>query len=82
MEAINASLSTFGAAALLVSWVLLIIVSWQEDYAWGLCTLLLPPLSYLYALARLDKAGQALLVAAIGLFLIWLGWPESSAPAA
>lgn len=82
MDAINASLTTFGAAALLVSWVLLIIVSWQEDYAWGLCSLLLPPLAYLYALARLDKAGQALMVAAIGLVLIWLGWPDSSAPTA
>ena len=81
MDAITASMSTFGAAALLVSWVLLLIVSWREDYAWGLCTLLLPPLSYLYALARLDKAGQALLVAAVGLILIWLGWPDSPAAA-
>ena len=82
MDAITASLSTFGVTALLVSWVLLLIVSWQEDYAWGLCTLLLPPLSYLYALARLDKAGQALMVAAVGLILIWLGWPESAPLAA
>ena len=81
MDAIAASMSTFGVAALLVSWVLLLIVSWQEDYAWGLCTLLLPPLSYLYALARLDKAGQALLVAAVGLVLIWLGWPDSATAA-
>ncbi len=81
MDAITASMSTFGVAALLVSWVLLLIVSWQEDYAWGLCTLLLPPLSYLYALARLDKAGQALLVAAVGLILIWLGWPGSATAA-
>ena len=81
MDAITASLITFGVTALLVSWVLLLIVSWQEDYAWGLCTLLLPPLSYLYALARLDKAGQALLVAAIGLILLWLGWPDSPSAA-
>ena len=72
MDAITASLTTFGAAALLASWVLLLIVSWQEDYAWGLCTLLLPPLSYLYALVRLDKAGQALLLAAAGWILLWL----------
>ena len=74
MDATSATLMTFGAAALLTSWVLLLIVSWQEDYAWGLCTLLLPPLSYLYALSRLDKAGQSLLVAVVGWFLIWLGW--------
>ena len=72
MDAITASLTTFGVVTLLASWVLLLIVSWQEDYAWGLCTLLLPPLSYLYALARLDKAGQALLLAAAGWILLWL----------
>jgi hypothetical protein len=65
-------MTTFGVVALLASWVLLLIVSWQEDYAWGLCTLLLPPLSYLYSLTRLDKAGQALLLAVAGWILIWL----------
>lgn len=71
MDATSASMMTFGAAALLASWVVLLIESWKDDYAWGLCTLLLPPLSYLYALARLDKAGQALLLAAVGWILIW-----------
>ena len=66
MDAITASLATFGVVALLASWVLLLIVSWQEDYAWGLCTLLLPPLSYVYAICRPEKAGQALLVAVAG----------------
>jgi hypothetical protein len=72
MDAINAALMTFGATALLASWVLLLIESWKTDYAWGLCTLLLPPLSYLYALSRLDRAGPALLLAAAGWILIWL----------
>ena len=72
MEATSASLMTFGLAALLASWVLLLIVAWKEDYAWGLFTLLLPPLSYVYGLTRLDKAGQAWLLAVVGLILIWL----------
>jgi hypothetical protein len=72
MDATSATMMTFGLAALLASWVLLLIVSWKEDYAWGLCTLLLPPFAYLYALFRLDKAGQSLLVAALGWILIWL----------
>jgi hypothetical protein len=72
MEATAATLMTFGIAALLASWILLMIVSWKEDYAWGLFTLLLPPLSYGYALFRLDKAGQAVLLAAIGCLLLWL----------
>ncbi|MEM1110918.1 MAG: hypothetical protein AAGI11_03325 [Pseudomonadota bacterium] len=74
MEATNAALMTFGLATLLVSWVLMIIVAWREDYAWGLCTVLLPPLSYLYALTRLDKAGQPLLVALVGWSMIFLAW--------
>ena len=66
MEAATATMYTFGAALLVVSWVLLIIVAWQEDYAWGLCSLFLPPLAYLYGFARLDKAGESIAVAALG----------------
>ena len=73
MEATSATLLTFGVAALAVSWILLLVASWKEDYTWGLCTVFLPPLSYLYSLARLDKAGDALLVAVFGWILIWLG---------
>lgn len=73
MDAASATLLTMGSAALLTSWILLMITSWQEDYAWGLCTLFLPPLSYLYALSRLDKAGESLLVAVVGWVFIWLG---------
>ena len=72
MEAATATLMTFGAVALLASWILLLATSWKGDYTWGLCTLFLPPLSYLYGLARLDKAGDALALAAVGWILIWL----------
>ena len=72
MEATTAAMVTFGVAALLASWVVLLIVSWKEDYSWGLFTLLLPPLSYCYSLFRLDKAGEALLLAVVGVLLILL----------
>jgi hypothetical protein len=72
MDAASASLLTMGAAILLTSWVMLMITSWKEDYAWGLCTLFLPPLSYLYALSRLDKAGESLMVAVVGWVFVWL----------
>jgi hypothetical protein len=72
MEATTASMLTFGVAALFASWVVLLITSWKEDFTWGMCTLFLPPLSYLYALARLDKAGEALVLAIIGWVLILL----------
>lgn len=72
MEATSAYLLTLGVAALVVSWILLLIAAWKEDYSWGLCSLFLPPLAYLYGLARLDKAGESLLVAVVGWVLIWL----------
>jgi hypothetical protein len=72
MEPASALLMTFGAVALLASWVLLLIASSREDFTWGLCTLLLPPFSYLYGLFRLDAAGESLLLAAIGWSLIFL----------
>jgi hypothetical protein len=72
MEASSAAMVTFGVAAMAASWVLLLIVSWKEDYTWGLCTLLLPPLSYCYAVFRPDKAGQAVLLAVVGVGLILL----------
>ena len=73
MDSASAALMTFGSATLLVSWVLLLITAWREDFAWGLCATLLPPLAYLYGLFRLDKAGQSLGVAAVGLVLLFLG---------
>jgi hypothetical protein len=70
MEATSALMMTLGAAALLASWVLLLIQSWREDFSWGLCSLLLPPLSYVYGLFRLDKAGEAMVLAVIGWVLL------------
>lgn len=72
MAAADATFLTFGLALLLASWVLLLIESWKEDYAWGLATLLLPPASYFYALFRLDKAGQSVLLAVIGGLLVFI----------
>ncbi|MCB1675623.1 MAG: hypothetical protein KDI01_04995 [Halioglobus sp.] len=74
MEATSATLLTFGLAALLLSWIVLLITAWKEDYTWGLCTVFLPPLSYLYALARLDKAGGAIALAVLGWLVIWLAY--------
>ena len=72
MDATTATMLTFGVVGLAASWVLLLIVSWQEDYAWGLCTLFLPPLSYLYGLARLDKTSDVMWLALGSWVLIFL----------
>jgi hypothetical protein len=65
---------TFGLATLLVSWILLLIAAFEDDYAWGIFAVLLPPLAYVYGLFRLEKAGQSLLVAAIGLLFLFLAF--------
>ena len=74
MEASSSFLMTLGAASLLISWILLLITAWREEYAWGMFALLFPPLGYGYALFRLDKAGASLGCALLGWILIWLGY--------
>jgi hypothetical protein len=74
MEASSSFLMTLGTASLLISWILLLIAAWQEEYAWGMFALLLPPVGYGYALFRRDKAGASVGCALLGWILIWLGW--------
>ena len=62
-----------GTVVLVLSWISLLISSSKEDFTWGLCSLFLPPLSYLYSLARLDVAKDAVVLAVIGFALILLG---------
>lgn len=74
MEPSNAVLMTYGLAILLVSWILLLIAAWKDDYAWGIFATLLPPLGYLYGLFRLEKSAQSLFVAAIGWIMLWMAF--------
>ncbi len=73
MEPLPALFITFGAAALLASWVTLFITSSKEDFTWGLCTVFLPPLSYCYGLFRLDLAKESIVLAIIGSLLVLAG---------
>ena len=70
MEPIAAASLSFGVVILFASWVQLIITSFREDYNWGLTSLFLPPLSYLYSVLSWDKAREPVLMAALGLALI------------
>ena len=72
MEPLAALLVTLGIIALLASWILLLIRTSNEDFAWGLCTLLLPPISYIYGVLRWSVAGEAIILAVVGWFFIWL----------
>lgn len=73
MEPLSASFITFGVILLIISWVNLLILSFKDDYSWGLTTLFLPPLSYLYSMFALEKAGASIALAMIGCVLIFLG---------
>lgn len=73
MEAYNAYLMFLGLSCLLVSWALLLITAWKEDYAWGMFSLLLPPIGYGYAFFRLNEAKETLILAGLGWLLIILG---------
>lgn len=73
MEAYNAYLMFLGVSCLLVSWTLLLITAWKEDYAWGMFSLLLPPIGYGYAFFRLNEAKETLILAGLGWLLIILG---------
>ena len=66
-------LTLSGTVVLFLSWVYLLINTSKEDFTWGLCSLFLPPLSYIYGLFRLDVAKDAIILSVIGLALIGLG---------
>ena len=74
MEPMAAALMTFALAILLSSWVILIIVSFKEDFTWGLCSVFLPPLAYFYGLFNWSKAKEAILVALLGWILLFFAF--------
>ena len=51
MDPISVVFITFGVILIAAGWIQLLITSFKEDYTWGLTTLFLPPLSYIYSLA-------------------------------
>ncbi len=73
MEPTSALFLTLGCALLALSWILLLITAAREDFTWGLCTVLLPPLSYLYGLWRWELCRDPILLAVAGWVLVWLG---------
>ena len=72
METLTSLFLTIGVACLLLSWIVLLIVSSKEDFAWGLCSLFFPPLSYLYCFLQIDKTKGVIGLAVLGWALIWL----------
>ena len=71
MDSLSATMMTFGVVLLLASWVQLLFVSFKDDFTWGLSTLFVPPLSYLYGLFTLEKSGAAMFMAILGWILVF-----------
>lgn len=73
MESLNATLTLLGLALLAASWVYLMIVAFKDDYAWGMTSVFLPPLAYLYAAFNPAKATGVLVLAVLGVVMLLLG---------
>ena len=72
MDAISTTMMTFGIILAVCSWIQLIIVSFDEDYSWGLTSIFLPAISYVYGLYAWEKAKDAWAMAFIGWILVFL----------
>ncbi len=73
MEPISAVFMTFGSILLVASWIYLIIIAFREDFSWGLFSVLVPPLAYLYSCFAWNKTREVLIMAIAGSVLVILG---------
>lgn len=73
MDPLSSFLLLAGGVLLAGSWILLIISASGEDFAWGICSVFLPPLAYFYGLFQWDKAGDAIKMAVLGIILCAVG---------
>ena len=70
MDSVSATSMTFGLILMIFSWVQLMFISFKEDFSWGLATVFLPPLSYLYAAFDFQKNQAPIWAAAGGITLL------------
>lgn len=73
MDAFSATFTLMGIAMLAASWIYLMVIAFKDDYAWGITSVFVPPLAYLYAAFNPSRAAPVLILAAIGLALLILG---------
>ncbi|UTA48540.1 hypothetical protein L1F30_03095 [Simiduia sp. 21SJ11W-1] len=74
MDPVSSALFVFGLILLGVSWLLMLQVSFSDDYVWGLSTLFVPPLAYLYGCFAWSKAKESLYFAAGGCGLLFFSF--------
>jgi len=71
MDSVSATLMTFGVVLLLASWIQLLFVAFKDDFSWGLSTVFVPPLAYIYGLFALEKCTASIVMAILGCGLIF-----------
>ncbi|NIB39366.1 hypothetical protein HBA55_07205 [Pseudomaricurvus alkylphenolicus] len=74
MDPMSAMFMVAGLILLIGSWLIMINVSFQTDYSWGLCALFVPPIAYLYGLFRWPLAGESILMSILGWVMLFLAW--------
>lgn len=72
MSSMAAFLLTLGIVFLVLSWISLLVVSFKEDFSWGLSSVFLPPLGYLYALFVWSKTKDTVLMAVAAWIMLFL----------
>lgn len=72
MDPVTATFTTFGSALAVISWIYLMFVAFQHDFAWGMLAVFLPPLGYLYAFSRWSESKAPLALLGLGLLCFWI----------
>lgn len=75
MEPLASAFTVFGLVILVASWIQLLELAFSEEFSWGMCSLFVPPLGYLFACAQWDKAKEPIVIAVLGWTLLFIGGP-------
>jgi hypothetical protein len=61
-------LSLFAAAAIMVGWVWILVLAFQEGIGWGVGAILFSPIGLVFAFLNLDRTAKPLLIFGAGMF--------------
>ena len=73
MDAFSTTLTFFALTLLVSSWIMLIFAATSDDFTWGLFSIFLPPLAYVYGLYKWELAGDSIKAAILGFIVLAVG---------
>lgn len=73
MDALSSTAIVFGVILLISSWIYLMIIAFQADFTWGLVSVFVPLLAYIYAIKDWQKGKETIYLAVIGWALVAFG---------